>query len=303
MAVTFHEQIDSQEYRGGSYIYRWWASGSTDPGEVYQAALLQLPAATSSSQRGMRRDDANISIVPEKDAIDTVTGKAIWRVEVPYNYRPTRQPVDTQIVRVDTTGGTDHITIGIANKSKTALNGGPAPDYKGAINVDKKGVNGVDIVVPRFNFTVEICHNMVGAGFWNNNGNLFNNGGGGLAPFLYDLFLATGTYNDAIYSVTDSFTRMNITLAVGDCLYLGATVGASRSDGALEICHGFSATPGSGTRSISVALAGVTKLGWDYLWMRYQDAADTDCVVKKPTAAYVEQVYTASSFAKLKTFP
>ena len=37
---------------------------------------------------------------------------------------------------------------------------------------------------------------------------------------------------------------------------------------------------------------GISKKGWEYLWVRYQDTEDANAkmLIKKPIAAYVEKV-------------
>ena len=44
-----------------------------------------------------------------------------------------------------------------------------------------------------------------------------------------------------------------------------------------------------------------SKKGWEYLWVRYEDAEDdaANVLVKKPTAAYVEKVYEDGDFSVL----
>jgi hypothetical protein len=46
-------------------------------------------------------------------------------------------------------------------------------------------------------------------------------------------------------------------------------------------------------------ITGITKRGWDYLWVRYADAEDQNVLVKQPIAAYVERVYLDGNFALL----
>ena len=48
-------------------------------------------------------------------------------------------------------------------------------------------------------------------------------------------------------------------------------------------------------------MTGIDKKGWEYLWVRYEDAEDAaaNALVKKPTAAYVEKVYEEGDFAGL----
>jgi hypothetical protein len=48
-------------------------------------------------------------------------------------------------------------------------------------------------------------------------------------------------------------------------------------------------------------ITGIAKKGWEYLWVRYADVEDTGAkmLVKRPIAAYVEQVYEYANFAGL----
>jgi hypothetical protein len=46
-------------------------------------------------------------------------------------------------------------------------------------------------------------------------------------------------------------------------------------------------------------ITGIDKKGWEYLWVRYQDAEDADVLVKQPAAVYVEQVYPYGDFSLL----
>ena len=48
-------------------------------------------------------------------------------------------------------------------------------------------------------------------------------------------------------------------------------------------------------------ITGIAKKGWEYLWVRYEDAEDSTAktLVKRPVAAYVEKVYESGDFAAL----
>ncbi|MCY2927780.1 MAG: hypothetical protein NT031_20545, partial [Planctomycetota bacterium] len=202
------ELVDSQELSGGIYTLKYTATGSADPTEVYDAAMLQ----TAGNFAGRVRDpDMSISPV----FVDTVRGVGRWDVGVRYSFQPRKMPLDTQAIRVDTTGGTQHITQAKLQRAVYPPIGSGSPDFKGAINVTDKAVEGVDIVVPQFNFTVDKCFSLEARAFlgWN---------GLGAIPRLSDLYELTGTINDADFTVTDSFTGMSITLAARECLFLGA---------------------------------------------------------------------------------
>jgi len=49
------------------------------------------------------------------------------------------------------------------------------------------------------------------------------------------------------------------------------------------------------------SIGGISKKGWEYLWVRYADVEDTgsNTLVKRPVAAYVEKVYEEGNFAGL----
>ena len=85
-------------------------------------------------------------------------------------------------------------------------------------------------------------------------------------------------------------------------LFLGAS-GTKRSKKASapwEITFRFAVSPNqSGLEVGDVKVS--RKYGWDYLWVRYADKAAENGknVVKKPVAAYVEQVYPAGDFGRL----
>jgi hypothetical protein len=48
-------------------------------------------------------------------------------------------------------------------------------------------------------------------------------------------------------------------------------------------------------------ITGISKKGWEYLWVRYADSEDAaaKAIVKKPVAAYVEKVYEVGDFGMI----
>jgi hypothetical protein len=68
--------------------------------------------------------------------------------------------------------------------------------------------------------------------------------------------------------------------------------GQKRGGGDWEINYRFAASPN--VTGLAVGdIAGISKKGFEYLWVRYADAEDSAArtLVKRPIAAYVEQVY------------
>ena len=85
----------------------------------------------------------------------------------------------------------------------------------------------------------------------------------------------------------------------GDVLFLGAS-GSTRADGKWQMTFRFAASP---TRE-NLVLGDITipkKRGWDYLWIRYQEQEDTAAkmIVRRPVAAYIEQVYPYADLGAL----
>jgi hypothetical protein len=46
-------------------------------------------------------------------------------------------------------------------------------------------------------------------------------------------------------------------------------------------------------------ISGIAKRGHEYLWVRYEDAVESNVLMKKPKAVYVNRVYKDSDFSAL----
>lgn len=176
----------------------------------------------------------------------------------------------------DTGGGTQHVTQSKQTISSHAASGTTAPDFKGAIGVTADGVEGVDITVPVYQFseTHYLSASQVTQGYKST------------------LFNLTGKVNNGSWKG----------FAPGEVLFLGAS-GSRRGTGAdadWEITFRFAASPNASGLSVG-PIGGISKKGWEYLWVRYDDEVDAPAkaMVKRPVAAYVERVYDESSFAGL----
>ena len=60
----------------------------------------------------------------------------------------------------------------------------------------------------------------------------------------------------------------------------------------------FAARPNQPALSVG-AISGISKRGWDYLWVRHDEEVVGDRVLRRPAAAYVEQVYPEGNFNAL----
>jgi hypothetical protein len=132
-------------------------------------------------------------------------------------------------------------------------------------------VEGTDVTVPVYNFTE--------------------------THYLPDSAV-TGAYKAALFQLTGRVNNASFKgFAAGEVLFLGAS-GAKRGTDDWEITYRFAASPNVTGLAVG-PITGITKLGWDYLWVRYADAEDENVLVKQPIAAYVERVYELGNFGAL----
>ncbi len=203
-------------------------------------------------------------------------GDGLWEGSAHYGSTASQQlqPGESSFA-FDTGGGTQHITQSISTVASYAASGTP-PDFQGAIGVTQDNVEGVDITVPIYQFseTHYLSHSVV------------------TPTYRGTLFALTGKVNNASFKG----------LSAGECLFLGAS-GSRRgtgSDDDWEITFRFAASPNATGLTIG-DITSINKGGWDYMWVRYQDAEDdtAKALIKKPVAVYVEKVYERANFADL----
>lgn len=232
------------------------------------AARNETLSTSPVTHNGLKRDD----VEAEEIASD------MWLCVVRYASPERTEPeAGESSFSFETRGGSQHITQSLATVASYASPEVPgAPNFQGAIGVTADGVEGVDITVPVYTFSE--THYLTNAQVTN--------------AYKGTLFGLTGSVNNASFKG----------LAAGECLFLGAA-GSRRgtsSDDLWEISFAFAGSPNVTGLTIGT-IAGVAKKGWEYLWVRYQEAEDTDAkmLIQKPLAAYVEQVYRYGNFALL----
>ncbi len=208
-------------------------------------------------------------------------GPQLWDVAVRYSQDSTSgtsTPSEASF-NFETGGGTQHITQSLQTVQRRPAPGTTAPDFGGAIGVTADGVEGVDITVPVYQFS---------------------------ETHYFSNVQVTASYKGAIFSCTGKTNAGAFKgFAPGEVLFLGAS-GSKRGDGSgvgggdWEITFRFAASPNQTGLSVG-SITGISKKGWEYLWVRYADAEDTGsgAIIKKPIAAYVERVYDAANFGAL----
>jgi len=243
-------------------------TGAADEDAALAAARSK---AASHTVKGMALDTVEVS---ERVNGDTWKVKAVYAEDGGGGGGDDTGTEETSSFAFDTGGGTMHLNQSLKTVSKAPND---APDYGGAIEVDNEGnVNGVDVTMPVLNFTE--THTM--------------NGG-----------RVTTSYKKAVAALTGTVNRSSFRgFSAGEVLFLGAS-GSKRSkkaSAAWEITFRFAVS--ANQSSVKVGdLTVSNKKGWNYLWVRYADKVSENKknMVKKPVAAYVEQVYPEGDFGNL----
>ncbi len=196
----------------------------------------------------------------------------MWYGEVQYGYSY-KQQTGARMYQFDTGGGRQHITQSISTVSRYGRAGKTPPNFYGAIGVSQNSVNGVDIVVPVFNFS-EVNYETAGQV---------------TDAYKQTLRSLTGRVNNAAWSGYEA----------GEVLFLGAS-GSMRAGGDWEMTYKFASSPNM--TNITVGdITGIAKKGWEYLWVQYVDDEDTTAqsIIKRPHSVHIEQVYPYGDFSLL----
>jgi hypothetical protein len=268
MPVTVTEKFESRAGSDDEIELVFVVEGTDDDGAARAALAAQAPGTYGT-------------LVRQTPTIEPV-GPNLWEGKAKYIKPEFSQPqTGDSSFSFDTTGGSQHITQSRQTIQKYAPSGQTAPDFGGAIGVTHDNVEGVDIQVPVFSFSVtKYIPNaqMTGA-------------------YIGHLYANTGRVNDASFTV--NVDGVTLTFAAGECLFLGAT-GGKRGDDDWELTFRFAGSPNATNLTVGT-ITGINKKGWEYMWVRYADTEDAaaKAVVKKPIAVYIEKVYENGSFGNL----
>jgi len=269
MAIEVFEKFESQYTSAGvdpAQERHYSVLGTNDELSARLAVQAASPIAVDLYQDG--------TVPVWRQSIDMEPlGDEHWLAVVRYS---TVRPTNESTFSFDTGSGTAHVTQALAT---VGAYHDPlhfpfgAPNFKGAIGVTPDGIEGTDIVVPVYQFSE--THYLPPA---------FVDGAYKASLFFLTARVNSGTFRD---------------FAAGEVLFLGAA-GSKRGAGDWEITFRFAASPnitGLGVGDI----ANIAKQGWEYLWVLYAEMEDSTAkwLVRRPVAAYVEQVYRAGDFAGL----
>lgn len=282
MAIVAVEKNNSRRFvsdPGNSYIeFTYIVTGSSSETAVYNYMILNhispYPVSALNSYTYKTMDI-------EPVWVDSVNDDGMWNVTVIYG--PPEPLVADEVLTFDTGGGTMHITQSRDTVKAYGYHGINAEtgDNGGAINVNGDSVDGVDIVVPVYNFSISrrLDAKIADSGY------------------RKTLCALTGTVNNAPFKG----------FAAGEVLFLGASGQIFYDENQLvngkpkeywDITFSFAASPNQNNLTVG-GITGIEKRGWEYMWVKYKDSTNPGWLTKRPLAVYIERVYNYGSFSNL----
>lgn len=207
-------------------------------------------------------------LVRESLTVAPIDSDEVWEGTVSYVSEE-----DDPEYTFDTGGGTQRVTEALSNINNYALSGTP-PNFFGAIGVNNDSVEGVDIVVPVFNFSETHF-------FEDSEVN---------TTYKQALFRLTGRVNNAAFR---DFNALEV-------LLLGVSGQRRAGDHRWPLTFRFAASPNVTGLTLG-GIGPIAKAGWDYLWVRHTDTADMSAftLIRRPTSVHVDRVYYTDNFADL----
>ena len=263
MAITVTERFGSGESTVGKNgkVVLRYILRGSDDDKAVKAAMLN---ASPASYDGLNRENGEVENV----------GPYLWYGTVYYVPADKQPQTGDDSFTFETGGGTQHITQSLQTVHKYAPSGKTAPDFHGAIGVTHDSVEGVDITVPvyRWSQTHYLSNDVVSD------------------QYKGKLFALTSKTNNATFKGC----------AAGEALFMGASGSKRVTENDWAVTFNFAAGPNRTDLTVG-DITGISKKGWEYMWVRYQDAEDATAkaLVKKPVAVYIEKVYDEGNFADL----
>ena len=266
MSITVEEVFESPEAEYGNSPYaeiRYVIDGTDDFHEAHASLAATAPDRWNLYGSG-------VLFLPRQGIRCRRIGDTLYEGVVTYGHTAVAGESGDPEFAFDTAGGSQHITQSLdtdayPKQSEPPHPDYPPPDHKGAIGFANGNVEGCDITTPVYRFT---------------------------ETYFKDDAFVTPAYKLLVFSLTGKVnSELFKGFAPGECLFLGVS-GRKRAQGDWALTYTFAATPNVEGLEIG-DITGIAKRGWDYLWVRYEDAKDegSSNLVPKPRAVYVEQVY------------
>ncbi len=280
MAITCEERINSPRITQGTdrvsierqFVIKGTASYADALDALDSAAGASFTIGTGSTSVDYSRQE--ISIEPESEDL--------WNGSARYGSSDATGggsgAIGDSSFSFDTGGGTQHVTTSKTQTVYGVDGSSGTENFENAIGYDGQNVNGIDIVIPQFQWTETHIK------------------GTDSVTSLYKRTVAalTGKVNDA------GFRGFN----AGEVLFVGAS-GTRTGTERWSITFKFAYSPNQtnllinpqSTADDQITVA--TKKGWEYLWVRFKDKPGVGQVLKAPEYAVVDKVYDAGNFSDL----
>lgn len=257
--------------RGGEVTYQ--ALGYRKKDDALTAVLGEA-AETYSGQ-------PLIDVQFEEQGVSTLDA---WRITLVYGgVRSSLLPVGTRRWRTSIAAGTKNIKVAKQHIGDFGINGDPAPNFGGLINVNENGEpEGVDVVSPTFEMVCEMVRPAREV----------------TLAHQVACFLATGRFNATTFRG----------FAVGEVLFMGAELvprgGGEEPDYDCTYKFAVSPTIVDGTidtldeGGAAAEIGPFDAYGWDYVWARSSRREDTAAraLATHTTSAHVERLYDSVDF-------
>jgi hypothetical protein len=188
-------------------------------------------------------------------------------------------------IAFDTTGATEHVTQVYTGPDKVTQAGitgqlpywrlgedALVPELEGAINVQGDQVNGVDRIVPIFNWTET----------WNFPSAYI------VDEYVATLYELTGTINHEPWRIFN----------FGEVLFMGARAEITRGATMAAITFSFAARPNEFGFNVG-QITGIKKNGWDHMSIMYESKASGGKLIRQPQFVFIDTIYPAKDFTRL----
>lgn len=180
--------------------------------------------------------------------------------------------------RYRTTGASARVLQAYAHVADYAASG-TAPNFNGLINVTSDGVEGIDIPVPQFAFSVDFKYSTVSM------------------AYLISCNTITGCVNNATY----------LGFAAGELLFTGIEGEVGMTSGGAIVMSGspisfnFEASPNLASFSIAGITVSGGKKGWEYLWTRNREEihSGSGALIHKAASVHIDRPHRWVDFSIL----
>lgn len=200
-------------------------------------------------------------------------GHELWKGTASYGMYGRPKSIGESRITFDTGGGTIRTDYTLGTVNRYAPQGQTPIDSKGLIGVTRDSVAGCDVPSREFHWSETHILPLAFIDF----------------AYVMTLYRLSSTVNAGPWRA----------FASGEVLFKNVT-GSPRDQTTCDLTFNFAASPNIANFSIG-DIHGISKQGWDYLWVRYEDDVDANAhaLIKKPLTVYVERVIERSDFMLL----